>query len=99
MESKQIAETVQKCGEYALKATDTSLPLYDDGRERQEVASGWMQAKGLFEIAFQLAVMNEREIQKETLCGKGVSSQSGHYLGKCKLPAGHNSLECSIWPH
>jgi hypothetical protein len=59
MDIKSIAATVQKCGSEAQDVVTRSA-LYDDWRERRTLAASWMQAKMLGEIAYQLAVMNDR---------------------------------------
>jgi hypothetical protein len=61
MEIKDITETVQKCGEYAMRAVDRDKVLFDDRRDREAVAASWLQAKMLGEIAYQLAVLNGRD--------------------------------------
>lgn len=94
MEKQAIAETVQKCGEYAYaagEAAEVTLSLENDNAIRGRQVQ-WLQAKMLSEIAYQLAVLNERNaladatpVGRVAWCG-AVSDDRKHL---CGLNQGH----------
>jgi hypothetical protein len=75
MDKEKLAETVEKCGSEAQDAVDREA-LFDDRRERRTLAAQWMQAKMLGEIAYQLAVMNERFAPEDERLQDQVTGQS-----------------------
>ena len=78
MEKQAIAETVQKCGEYAYaagEAAEVTLSLENDNAIRGRQVQ-WMQAKMLGEIAYQLAMLNERVALEDQRLQDQVTGQS-----------------------
>lgn len=63
MEKEYIVDQVKKCGNMAQESAEAARKLDDAGVDATKyliLSVGWMQAKMLGEIAYQLAVMNER---------------------------------------
>lgn len=95
MESKDIAFYQDLSKKFVGDQIDVAIKLGNAGvvnTESLNLAAQWRQAQMLAEIAFQLAVMNEREVERATRCGGSVGSQGGTYLGRCILRHGHQGV-------